>query len=327
MKAILVKQPGGPEQMNVGELPPPEPADDELLVRVHACAVNRADVMQRQGMYPPPQGASEVLGLEMAGEVVASGSQCLQYQQGDRVFGLLDGGGYAEYALIPEAMAMPIPENLSYDEAAAIPEVFLTAYQALHWHGRIKPGETVLVHAGASGVGTAAIQLAKRHSCRVIATTRSAGKANACISLGANDVIISDEKDFAEEVLALTEGAGADVIIDFVGAAYLAQNLKCLAMDGRLVLLALMGGYKVEEFNLLSLVSKRATIVASTLRNRDKAYKIKLTEAFSDDCLASFAASRLKPIIDRTMDIRDVAQAHEYMEANQNIGKIVLSGF
>ena len=327
MQAIIIQQPGGSEQLTVGDVPMLEPADDQLLVRVRATAVNRADIMQRQGFYPAPAGASEILGLEMAGDVVASGERCLQFQKGDRVFGLLDGGGYAEYALISENMAMLIPENIGFDQMAAVPEVFLTAYQALIWHAKLRPNETVLIHAGASGVGTAAIQLAKSLNCRVIVTASCDRKLNACTALGADFGINYTEQNFTEEVLKITEGAGANVIIDFIGAAYLEQNLSSIAMDGRLILLALLGGYSVDQFNILPLVSKRVTMIASTLRSRDQAYKVALTRAFSDDFLGHFGIGKLKAVVDRKFNIDQVTQAHDYMESNQNIGKIVLTGF
>ena len=323
MKAILVKEPGGPEQLILEEYKKPSPKPGELLVRVHATALNRADILQREGKYPPPKGASPILGLEIAGEVEEAGSNCTRFRKGDKVFGLLPGGGYAEFAVIDEAMAMPVPENLTMQEAAAIPEVFLTAWQALAWIAKLQEGERVLIHAGASGVGTAAIQLAKALKAEVI-TTASASKLKTCLNLGASKAIDYKATPFDEEVKAFTNGEGVDVIVDFIAGPYFNQNLDCLRLDGRLVILASLGGGKVEAPDLRKILVKRLQIIGSTLRSRARDYQVQLTYDMSRFALPLFQSGALKPVIDSVFDWYDVADAHRYMEQNKNIGKIVL---
>ena len=323
MKAVLVREAGGPENLYLGDAPRPKPADNELLVRVQATALNRADLLQRQGAYPPPKGASDILGLELAGTVVEVGAACEGWAVGDRVCGLLPGGGYAAYAVLPAPMAMPVPAILSFEEAAAIPEVFLTAFQALCWLGQLQEGERVLIHAGASGVGTAAIQLARAIGA-VPYVTASAPKHDACLALGAEAAIDYKTEDFAARIADLTDGQGADVILDFIGASYFEANIQSLARDGRLVILALMGGRTVEAVDLRSLFAKRAHLLFTTLRSRSLAYKIDLTQAFASRMWPLFEEGRLKPVIDTVMDWQDVQEAHRRMEANKNIGKIVL---
>ena len=257
MQAVLVDAPGGPEHLRLGEHPRPIPAAGELLVRVRATALNRADLMQREGKYPPPEGATPILGLEMAGTVEAVGADVPAWKEGDRVCALLDGGGYAECVAIPHPMAMPVPDGLSLEEAAAIPEVFLTAFQALHWIGQMEAGDNALIHAGASGVGTAAIQLVRAAGGRPMVTA-SGGKLHRCRALGADVAIDYRQEDFAERVLEATGGHGADVILDFIGAPYFEQNIKTLALDGRLVLLAMLGGSRLDGLDLRKLFKKRA---------------------------------------------------------------------
>ncbi|WP_018476904.1 NAD(P)H-quinone oxidoreductase [Pontibacter roseus] len=323
MKAILLKQPGGPEQLVLGEYEKPLPKPYELLVRVQATALNRADTLQRQGKYPPPKGESPLLGLEVAGEVVEAGFNCTHFQKGDKVFGLLPGGGYAEYAVIHEEMAMAIPEGLSMEAAAAIPEVFLTAFQALVWLGKLQAGERLLVHAGASGVGTAAIQLARALEAEVLVTA-SERKLQACLDLGAHKAINYKEVPFEDEVLAYTNSEGVDVLVDFIAGPYFKQNIECLRLDGRLVLLATMGGGKVEDFDLRRILAKRLQVMGSTLRSRTRDYQIKLTQEMSAFVLPHFQSGTIKPVVDSVFDWQEVAEAHRYMEANKNIGKIVL---
>ncbi|WP_242923490.1 NAD(P)H-quinone oxidoreductase [Pontibacter liquoris] len=323
MKAILVKQPGGPEQLILGEYEQPLPGPYELLVRVHATALNRADTLQRQGKYPPPKGASPLLGLEMAGVVEEAGISCTKYKKGDKVFGLLPGGGYAEYAIIHEDMALPVPANLSMAEAAAIPEVFLTAYQALVWLGKLQAGERVLIHAGASGVGTAAIQLARALKAEVLVTA-SEQKLAACLVLGAHKAINYKEVPFEDEVLAYTNSEGVNVLVDFIGGPYFNQNIDCLRADGRMVLLATLGGGKVDAFDLRKMLAKRLQVTGSTLRSRSRDYQIKLTQEMSAFALPLFRNGSIKPVIDSVFNWQQAAEAHRYMEENRNIGKIVL---
>ena len=326
MKAILIKEFGGTEQLYIGEYDTPVPHKDELLIKVKATALNRADILQRQGKYPPPQGASPIMGLEIAGVVEDTGENCKTFKGGDRILALLPSGGYAEYAAIPEGMAMLIPENLSFEEAAAIPEVFLTAFQALNWLANIKPGNTVLIHAGASGVGTAAIQLVKYFQSTPLVTAGSKEKLDFCRNLGASLAINYKEGSFVEKILEATNGSGIDIIIDFIGAPYWEQNVGCLALDGRFIMLATMGGSLVEKFDLRSLFKKRGQFITSTLRNRSLDYKIKLTEEFARMILPEFTKGKLKAVVDEVFDWNDVAKAHQYMEENRNMGKLVLNG-
>ena len=324
MRAIVMRSYGGPEVLELGEHPDPEPREDELLVAVKATALNRADILQRQGRYPPPPGASPLLGLEMAGIVERVGPACRGFREGDRVFALLPGGGYAEKVAVPWDLAMPIPENLSFEEAAAVPEVFLTAYLNLFWLGRLEPGAFALIHAGASGVGTAAIQLVRERGARALATASGSEKLALCRRLGAEAAFSYREGPWAPGVLAATGGRGVDVILDPVGGPYWEQNLEVLATDGRLVLIAAMGGGTVREVRLGQILAKRIQVIGSTLRSRSREFKAKLIAEFAAFALPRFRDGRLRPVIDRVYDWREAADAHAYMESNQNMGKIVL---
>jgi tumor protein p53-inducible protein 3 len=323
MKAVLVDEPGGPEKMRIGEYPQPPHGEDDLLVRVKATALNRADLLQREGRYPPPPGASPLLGLEIAGVVESRGANCQRWNTGDRVFGLLPGGGYAEYAVIHQDLALPMLPGLSFEQAAAIPEVFLTAYQALFWYGRLDAAHHVLIHAGASGVGTAAIQLV-RDAGACAHVTASAPKLAACRELGATTAVDYESEDFVASVLEATEGRGADLVLDFIGGPYFDRNVDVLALDGRLVLLATLGGGRIDSFDLRELFKRRAHVFASTLRNRNLSYKVKLTQEFAAEMMPKFLDGSLKPVIDRVFDWEDVAEAHRHMGENRNVGKIVL---
>ncbi|RME99184.1 MAG: NAD(P)H-quinone oxidoreductase [Bacteroidetes bacterium] len=324
MKAIQYTTGQGPEGLYLGDYPDPQPTAEELLVEVHATALNRADLLQCAGKYPPPPGASPLLGLEVAGTVVGWGPAVQGFTEGERVCGLLAGGGYAERVVLPASLAMRIPQNLSFTEAAAIPEVFLTAFQALYWLAKLRPGERILIHAGASGVGTAAIQLAQFIGAKQIIVSASAPKHEFCLKLGAHATIDYQNEDFAARVAELTAGQGVDVLIDFVGGPNFVPNLEVLAMDGRLVMLAFLGGTKVEQLKLLPILRKRLHIMGSTLRNRPLAYKAQLTADFQRHCWAAFLDGRLRPVIDRVYPWEEVAEAHRYMAANKNRGKIVL---
>lgn len=326
MKAILVKQPGDAGQLVLGDSPDPVPGEREILVKIKATALNRADILQRRGLYPPPPGASEILGLEFSGVVERPGPKCSRWRVGDRVFGLLAGGGYAEYATIHEQMAMPIPTNLTFEQAAAIPEAFLTAFQAFYLIADFKTDQAALIHAGASGVGTAAIQLVRQAGSRAIVTAGSPEKLQACRKLGAVAAFNYTEGPFAEHVLQATGGRGVDVILDFVGAAYLEQNIQCLAPDGCMVILSLLGGWRGEHIDLRAVLTRRLRIIGSTLRGRSLDYKIKLTQAFAKYALAKFETGALQPVIDRVFSWEEIQEAHRYMEANRNIGKIVITG-
>lgn len=323
MKAVIFDSPGGPEVLKIGDYPDPVPFEKEILVKVKATAVNRADTLQRMGKYPPPAGASTVLGLEMAGEVADTGSGVTRLRKGDRVFGLIPGGGYAEYAVIHESMAMKIPGNLSFNEAAAIPEVFLTAYQALVWYGRIEKNSSVLIHAGGSGVGTAGIQIAREIGAKSYVTA-SASKHKTCLELGAAAAIDYKKNDFVDEVLTFTDGKGVDVIIDFISGPYFKKNIELLKTDGRLIILASLGGGKVDDFDLRKILAKRISVIGSTLRARSLDYQVELTNDFSEFALGKFERGEIKPVIDSVFDWKDVAEAHRLMESNKNTGKIVL---
>jgi putative PIG3 family NAD(P)H quinone oxidoreductase len=323
MRAVIVPSPGGPEQLQIGIWEKPVPATRQLLVRVEATALNRADMLQRAGKYPPPPDASPILGLELAGTVVETGPEVTRFKVGETIFGLLPGGGYAQYAVIHEDMAMPLPESMSMEEGAAIPEVFLTAFQALQWLARLQSGEKVLIHAGASGVGTAAIQLACAMGAEVLATA-SATKHSLCLELGAKRVIDYQSESFAEVVADVTKGRGVDVIIDFIAADYFNANIDSLSLDGRLILLATLTGGKVKEFDLRKILSRRLSVIGSTLRSRSLDYQIALTRDFAAFALPRFKDGSLKPVIDRVLDWSQVKEAHAMMESNKNAGKIVL---
>ena len=324
MKAVLMSGSGGIESLHIGEHADPEMKEDELLVRVKATALNRADLLQRRGKHPPPTGVPNILGLEMAGEVIDVGAACEGWAPGDRVCALLPGGGYAERVSIPAGLAMPIPGKLTFEEAAAIPEVFLTAYQNLFNVACLAPGETVLIHAGGSGVGTAAIQLVHEAGGTSLVTAGSREKIERCLALGARAGWNYKEGEFAPWIAKLTEGKGVDIVLDFVGAAYFEQNVQSLAVDGRMVVIGTMGGAEVEKFSLRTLMSKRLQITGAGLRSMDTARKIHLTRQFADFALPRFADGRLVPIVDSVFDWRETAKAHERMEANVNVGKIVL---
>lgn len=324
MKAIIVTQEGDPDHLAIGEYPTPEPGADELLVKVHAAALNRADTLQRRGKYPPPEGASEILGLDIAGTVAERGPGCVNWNEGDRVFGLVPGGGYAEYALLHKDMAMAVPPGLSLTEAAAIPEVFLTAYQALHWLGDLRWGDHVLIHAGASGVGTAAVQLATLHGARPYVTA-SAPKHEVCRRLGAKATIDYKTEDFADRIATITDGRGVDLILDFIGAPYFHGNIEALTVDGRVIQLATLGGSTVDSVSLGALMAKRVQLLATTLRARPQDYKVRLTKEFAAEMLPKFVDGTLKPVIDSTFDWTEATAAHRRMENNENAGKIILT--
>ncbi len=323
MKAIIVTKPGGSDQLKLSEWRKPECGENEILVKVKATALNRADILQREGKYPPPVGASPILGLELSGVVEEVGTKVFKWKKGDSVFGLIPGGGYAEYAVIHENMATEIPGNLSFEEAAAIPEVFLTAYQSLIWLGELRAGEFVLIHAGASGVGTAAIQLAREIGAKIIITA-SAEKHKICKELGADLTIDYKSQNFKDEVLKFTNNYGTDVIIDFIGGPYFKHNIESLTRNGRLIQLATLGGSKVEDFDMRQILVKRLKIIGSTLRSRSLDYQIQLTKEFKDFAFEKIRKGVIKPVIDKVYNWQDVAEAHKRMEENKNIGKIVL---
>jgi putative PIG3 family NAD(P)H quinone oxidoreductase len=320
MKAILFDQPGDADVLRYDDAPDPQPGADELLVRVHATAVNRADLLQRRGGYAPPPGASPILGLELAGEVV---QPLGEWRAGDRVMAVVTGGAYAELAAVPAGMAIRIPDRFSYQEAAAIPEAFLTAYLNLFTLGRLLPDEVALIHAGASGVGTAAIQLVRAAGARAIATAGSEEKLALCRELGADPAINYKTESFAERVQAATGGHGADVVLDFVGAAYWDANMAALALGGRLMLIGFLAGSR-GQLDLGMMMGKSLTVSSTTLRRTPLAQKVALTQAFSAFALPRFESGELRPVIDRVLPLVQAAEAHRTLEANSNAGKVVL---
>ncbi|MFS0724536.1 NAD(P)H-quinone oxidoreductase [Paenibacillus sp. 1P07SE] len=322
MKAICVDE--KTKQLYVGEAAEPQLQENDLLVEVRATALNRADLLQRRGLYPPPPGASDILGLEMSGVVLKAGVGASGWQPGDRVCGLLPGGGYASRVSLPAGMAMRIPDELSFEEAAAIPEAFLTAYLNLMELGGLRAGQTALIHAGASGVGTAAIQLVREAGAHAIITAGTAAKREAALSLGAQLAIDYKAGPFAPMVMEATGDRGVEVVLDPVGASYWDQHLEVLAVDGRLVLIGLMGGSKLREVDLGRLLSRRIQVIGSTLRSRSREDKIRLTRDFAAFALPRFADGRLRPVIDTVMDWSQAGEAHDRMQADANIGKIVL---
>ncbi|MEX2461087.1 MAG: NAD(P)H-quinone oxidoreductase [Paenibacillaceae bacterium] len=322
MKAVLVEE--STKKLYMGEVDEPVMSDQDLLVQVKATALNRADLLQKRGLYPPPKGSSPIIGLEMSGVIKKVGSNVTGWKQGDRVFALLAGGGYAEQVSIPAGMALRITDAFSFEEAAAIPEAFLTAYLNLFVLGGLKAGQTVLIHAGASGVGTAAIQLVREAGATSIVTASSEEKRNVCLELGAGYAIDYKDEPFAPIVKAATGGRGVDIIMDFIGASYWEQNIESLAMDGRLIIIGMMGGSKVKELDLGVLLSRRLQVIGTALRSKSPVEKINLTEQFAAFAMPRFADGRLKPVIDSIWDLDKANEAHNYMEQNKNTGKVIL---
>ena len=323
-KAIRIREPGGPEVLEVGEIEVPEPGPSEVLVEVAAAGLNRADCLQRRGFYPAPPGVpADVPGLEFAGVVESVGGSVSEWKPGDRVMGIVAGGAMAVRVRTEAAELMPVPKELSLEEAAAVPEVFLTAYDAIVLQGGLQAGQTVLVHAIASGIGTAAIQIATVLGATSVGTSRTAHKLPRCTDLGLTHAVLVEEGEFADTVLAAVP-KGANVILDTVGAAYLAQNVKVIAKKGHIIVIGLMGGVK-GELNLGALLAKRASIHGSVLRSRSAAEKAELTKSFTDEMLNRFATGELKPIIDDVLPMTDIQAAHQRMDANETFGKLLLT--
>ena len=324
MTVIEIAAPGGPEQLKPNKRPVPQPGDQEVLVRVAAAGVNRPDVMQRQGRYPPPPGASDLPGLEVAGEIAALGPNVSGLSVGDKVTALLAGGGYAEYAIAAAPLCLPVPSGISMVEAAAIPETFFTVWTNLFDRGRCKAGDTVLIHGGTSGIGTTAIQLAAAWGARVFATAGSDDKARACERLGAARGINYRTEDFVEVIRAATGGAGVDVTLDMVAGSYVARNLEIAALEGRVVMISLLGGSRA-EVNIALILTKRLTLTGSTLRSRTVAQKAQVAEAVRKNIWPLLAAGRVRPVIYATFALAEAAAAHRLMETSNHIGKIVLT--
>ncbi|MEU9340496.1 NAD(P)H-quinone oxidoreductase [Streptomyces sp. NPDC048278] len=323
MYAITIPEPGGPEALVWEEVPDPVPGDGEVLVEVVAGAVNRADIMQRQGFYDPPPGASPYPGLECSGRIVALGPGVSGWSVGDEVCALLAGGGYAEKVAVPAGQLLPVPAGLDLKQAAALPEVACTVWSNVFMISHLRPGETLLVHGGSSGIGTMAIQLGKAVGAKVAVTAGTKEKLDFCAELGADILVNYREQDFVAEVKQATDGAGADVILDNMGAKYLDRNVQALAVNGRLAIIGMQGGVK-GELNIAALLGKRAAISATSLRARPLAEKAAITAAVQEHVWPLIAQGHVRPVVDRELPMADAAQAHRVVEASEHIGKVVL---
>ena len=323
MQAIEIKEAGSPDVLSLTSRDIPDLKERDILVRVHAAGVNRPDVLQRLGQYAPPEGASDIPGLEIAGEVVAVGAQTSHYQIGDKVCALLAGGGYAEYAVVDESNALPVPQGFSYEEAACIPETFFTVWHNVFERGNLKKDEIFLVHGGTSGIGTTAIQLAKAFGAFVIATAGSDEKCDACLKLGADIAVNYKTQDFVEAVKTATKGKGADVILDMVGGDYVDRNYQAAAMDGRIVQIAFLNGAK-SSVNFARLMTKRLTHTGSTLRARSVEFKAGIAAALQAQVWPLLEKRQIAPVMDQSFALNQASLAHKRMEDGNHIGKIVL---
>ncbi|MFE3626401.1 NAD(P)H-quinone oxidoreductase [Streptomyces goshikiensis] len=324
MHAITIEQPGGPEALVWAEVPDPVAGEGEVLVEVAASAVNRADILQRQGFYDPPPGSSRHPGLECSGRIVAIGPGVSGWAVGDEVCALLAGGGYAERVAVPAGQLLPVPEGVDLVTAAALPEVVCTVWSNIFMIAQLRPGETVLVHGGSSGIGTMAIQLAKAIGAKVAVTAGGPEKLARCRELGADVLIDYREQDFVAELRAATDGAGADVILDIVGAKYLGRNLDALAVNGRLAVIGLQGGVK-GELNLGALLAKRAAITATSLRARPLGEKAAIVAAVREHVWPLVSTGRVAPVVHAAFPMRDAAEAHHVMESSAHVGKLLLT--
>lgn len=324
MRCVAISAPGGPEVLSATTRPRPNPGEGEILIRVAAAGVNRPDVLQRQGFYAPPPGASDLPGLEVAGEVVALGAGASRFALGDQATALVAGGGYAEFCVAPESNALPIPVGLSVVQAAAIPETYCTVWTNVFDRGGLQSGDWLLVHGGASGIGTTAIQLAKAFEARVLTTVASTDKAKACVGLGADLAIVYKEEDFVVATLAATDGRGADVILDMVGGDYVERNYAAAAAGGRIVQIAFLRGRKV-EVDLQTIMAKRLVHTGSTLRPRSVAEKAEIFDSLRATVWPLLADGRCAPIIDSTFPLDRAADAHRRIDNPDHVGKIVLT--
>ena len=324
MTVVGISKPGGPEVLLPETRPVPSPGPGEILIKVAAAGVNRPDVAQRSGSYPPPPGASDLPGLEVAGEVAAVGPGATRHKIGDKVMSLVAGGGYAQYCIAQDAQAMAVPPALSMQEAGAVPETLMTVWHNVFERGGLKPGETLLIHGGSSGIGTMAIQLAKAFGSKVIVTVGSKEKADACLKLGADRAINYKTEDFVTEVKTATGGAGVQLILDMVGGDYIERNYDAAAVDGRIVQIAVLGGPKA-TVNFAKLMVKRLTHTGSTLRPRSNADKAAMVSAIEAKVMPLLRQGRVKPLMDSTFPLEKAAEAHRRMESSEHIGKIVLA--
>jgi NADPH2:quinone reductase len=324
MTVVAISKPGGPEVLLPETRAVPAPGSGEILIKVAAAGVNRPDVAQRSGSYPPPPGASDLPGLEVAGEVVALGAGSHKHKLGDKVMSLVAGGGYAQYCIAQDAQAMAVPASLSMLEAGATPETLMTVWHNVFERGGLKAGETILIHGGSSGIGTMAIQLAKAFGAKVIVTVGSKEKADACITLGADHAINYKTDDFVAAVKPMTDGKGPNVILDMVGGDYVERNYEAAAVDGRIVQIATLGGAKV-TVNVARLMVKRLHHTGSTLRPRSNADKAAMVAAIETKVMPLLREGRIKPLMDSTFPLEKAAEAHQRMETSEHIGKIVLA--
>jgi len=324
MRAIQIAKPGGPEVLQPAERPRPEPKPNEILVKVAAAGVNRPDLLQRMGLYAVPPDASDLPGLEIAGEVAACGGTVTRWKVGDKVCALTHGGGYAEYCVTPEVQALPVPRGLSMIEAASLPETFFTVWSNVFDRGRLAPGETLLVHGGTSGIGVTAIQMAAAMGNRVFATAGTDEKCAACVKLGASAAFNYKTQDFVAGVKAATDGQGVNVILDMAAGDFVPQELKALADEGRLVFIAFLRGAKT-ELDVNEVMRKRLTISGSTLRPRPVAFKGAVARSLREKIWPLIEASKIKPVIYQTFPLAQASEAHKLMESSQHIGKIVLT--
>ena len=324
MTVVAISKPGGPEVLVPETRAVPKPGPDEILIKVHAAGVNRPDVAQRSGAYPPPPGASDLPGLEVAGEVVALGAGVTRHKLGDRVMSLVAGGGYAQYCIAQGPQAMAVPQVLSMNEAGAIPETLMTVWHNVFERGALQPGETLLIHGGSSGIGTMAIQLAKAFGSKVIVTVGSQAKADACLKLGADRAINYKTEDFVAETRKATGDIGANVILDMVGGDYIERNYDAACIDGRVVQIAFLGGPKA-TVNFAKLMVKRLHHTGSTLRPRSNADKAAMVAAIEAKVMPLLREGRVKPLMDSTFQLEKAADAHRRMESSEHIGKIVLT--
>jgi NADPH:quinone reductase len=323
MTAIEIRAPGGPEVLQPVQRPVPNIGGREVLVRVVAAGVNRPDLLQRAGHYPPPRGTTDIPGLELSGEIVRVGAEVTEFAVGDSVCALVAGGGYAQYVAVPVVQCLPVPETLSVEEAAALPETFFTVYFNAFQRAGLRPGETFLVHGGSSGIGTTAILLGKAFDARVIVTAGSAEKCAACVTLGADLAINYKEEDFVAATLRATGGQGADVILDMVGGSYVPRNIEAAATNGRIAVIATQGGSRT-DVDLRSLMMKRLTITASTLRAQPVENKGRLAAALRENVWPLFGSKRLRPLICERFPLAQAAAAHELLESGRHIGKAIL---
>jgi len=324
MKVVAIAAPGGPEQLQPAVRPVPRPGKGEVLIQVAAAGVNRPDVMQRQGRYPPPPGASDLPGLEVAGEIVAIGPETSGVSVGDKVTALLPGGGYAQFAVAAAVLCLPIPEGLSMIEAAAIPETYFTVWTNLFERGGCKSGDTVLIHGGTSGIGTAAIQLAHAWGARAYATAGSPEKVKVCQQLGAVRGIDYKTEDFVAVINQETDGKGVDIILDMVAGSYVGRNIECAALEGKIVVISLLGGARA-EVNVGKILMKRLTLTGSTLRSRTVEQKAAVAAAVLQNVWPLLRAGRARPVIHATFPLAEASEAHRLMESSNHIGKIVLT--